>query len=59
MKERGEKMREKKKSGKAESFLCPILLHQSCSVQVLTEAYIQLRTREITKMYEVPQIHKG
>ena len=52
-------MREKKKSGKVESFHAKSLLHQSCSIQVLTEAYIQLRTREITKMYEVPQIYRG
>ena len=56
---KGEKMREKKKSGKNESFRAKSLLHQSFSVQVFTEAYILLRTMEITKMYEVPQIHRG
>ena len=54
---KGEKMREKKKSGKNKSFGAKSLLDQSCYVQVLIEAYILLRTREITKMYEVPQIH--
>ena len=56
---KGEKMREKKKSGKTESFRAKSLLHQKFSVQSLTEVYILLRTREITKMYEVPKIHKG
>ena len=56
---KGEKMREKKKSGKNESFHAKSLLHQSCFVQVLIEAYILLRTKEITKMYEVQQIHRG
>ena len=57
---KGKKMREKKKSGKKnESFHAKSLLHQSCFIQVLTEAYILLKTREITKMYEVPQIHRG
>ena len=52
-------MREKKKSGKNESFWAKSLLHQSYPIQVLTEAYILLRIREITKIYEVPQIHRG
>ena len=56
---KGEKMREKKKSGKNESFCTKSLLHQSCPVHVLIKACILLRTREIKKMYEVPQIHRG
>ena len=27
--------------------------------KALTEPYILLRTREITKMYELPKIHRG
>ena len=53
-------MREKKKSRKNESFLCQTFIaSKSRSVQVLIEAYILLRTREITKMHEIPQIHRG
>ena len=57
---KGEKTREKKKSGKIERFPPKSLLHpKSYPIQVLTEAYILLRTREITKMYEVPKLHGG
>ena len=52
-------MRENKKSGKIERFPPKVYYIQSCPVQVLTEAYILLRTREITKMYEVPKLHRG
>ena len=52
-------MRENKKSGKTERFLPKICCFQSYPVQVLIEAYILLRTREITKMYEVPKLHRG
>ena len=52
-------MRENKKSGKTERFPPKDYYIKSCSIQVLTEAYILLRTREITKMYEVPKLHRG
>ena len=56
---KGEKMREKKKSGKTESFHAKSLLRRKLSLyRFLIEAYILLRTREITKMYEVPKIHR-
>ena len=42
-------MRENKKSGKTERFRPKVYCLQSFSVQVLTEAYILLRIREITK----------
>ena len=52
-------MRENKKSGKTERFSPKVYCIKSSSIQVLTEAYILLRTREMTKMYEVPKLHKG
>ena len=44
-------MRENKKSRKTERFPPNVYYIKSYLVQVLTEAYILLRTREITKMY--------
>ena len=52
-------MRENKKRGKIERFSPKVYCIQSFPVQVLTEAYILLRTREITKMYGVPKLHRG
>ena len=52
-------MRENKKSGKIERFSPKVYCIKSSSVQVLTEAYILLKTREITIMYEVPKLHRG
>ena len=51
-------MRENKKIGKTERFPPKVYCIKSSPVQVLTEAYILLRTREITKMYEVPKLHR-
>ena len=56
---KGEKMREKKKSGKTESFRAKSYCIKVVLLQSLTEAYILLKKREITKMYEVPKIHRG
>ena len=52
-------MREHKKSGRTERFLPKVYCIKCYPIQVLTEAYILLRTREITKMYEVPKLHRG
>ena len=52
-------MRENKKSGKTERFPPKVYCIKSCPVQVLTEAYNLLRTREITKMYQVLKLHRG
>ena len=52
-------MRENKKSRKTERFLPKVYCIKSYPIQVLIEAYILLRTREITKMYEVPKLQKG
>ena len=52
-------MRENKKDGKTERFPPKVYSIKSYPIQVLTEAYILLRTREITKMYEVPKLHTG
>ena len=52
-------MRENKKSRKTERFPPKVYCIQSYPVQVLTEAYILLRTREIIRMYEVPKLHRG
>ena len=52
-------MSENKKRGKTERFPPKFYYIQSFPIQVLTEAYILLRTREITKMYGVPKLHRG
>ena len=53
-------MREKKKSGKAESFRAKIITSSDQSLlQSLIEAYICSESMEITKMYELPSIHRG
>ena len=53
-------MRERKTGRRAESFRAQNLLHKVIVVyKALTEPYILLKTREITKMYEQPKIHRG
>ena len=53
-------MREIKTGGRVESFRAPkIIASNDPLYKTLTEPYILLRTREITKMYELPKIHKG
>ena len=53
-------MRERKTGKRAESFHAQNLLHKVMILyKALTEPYILLRTREITKMYELPIIHRG
>ena len=53
-------MRERKTGGRAESFRAQNLLHKVIPpYKALTEPYILLRSREITKMYELPIIHRG
>ena len=52
-------MRENTKSRKTKIFPPKVYYIKSYPVQVFTEAYILLRTREITKMYEVPKLHRG
>ena len=52
-------MRENKKTGILKDSCQKFITSKVFFVQVLTEAYILLRTREITKMYEVPKLHRG
>ena len=53
-------MRERRTGGRVESFCAQNLLHKVIVVyKALTEPYILLRTREITKMYELLKIHRG